>query len=191
MPYQKLIKMEKFSKLRIKQLWDDCRIFAAWFSSIKHGKKIVDQKTGQTLTLLDCIKRYAKARGLLWALGYSLDQKKAKPGKTTPEFKAMFKMALPSIKYYYRLYEGKVTRAEWSRQVSTKMKSFGEIDEEKGKITVNPKKGDLVNTVLHEELHRRFPKQTEEWVKKKAKVLEKSLSIGKIILLLKLYKKRS
>ena len=126
MPYQKLIVMEKFSDLRLKQLWDDCRIFVAWFSSIKHGKKIVDQKTGQKLTLLDCVKRYARARGLLMALGYEIGpkrlaevkgknidwRKKFKPSiKSTPEFKEMFKLALPSIKYYFRLYKNRVERS--------------------------------------------------------------------------------
>lgn len=111
MPFQKLIKMNKFSELRIRQLWDDLRIFSAWFSSIKHGKKIVDQKTGQRLTLKEVIKRYGHGRGLLWALGYSIEKKK-KPGKPiTPEFKELFKLAIPAIKYYYKQYKGKVKKA--------------------------------------------------------------------------------
>jgi len=100
--------MEKLSKLRVKQLWDDCRIFSAWYSSIKHGKKIVDKKTGKQIRLLDCIQRYAHARGLLWALGYPL--KKGKPGKTTPEFKELFRLAVPSIRYYYSKYRNRVRK---------------------------------------------------------------------------------
>ena len=125
MPFQKLITMEKFSDLRIKQLWDDCRIFAAWFSSIKSGKQITDRKTGQSLSVLDVVKRYAHARGLLWALGFPIGPKRmnwvhgkkseyVKPFKPkvkrTSEFKQMFKLALPSIKYYYSKYRGKVKR---------------------------------------------------------------------------------
>ncbi len=62
--------MEKFSKLRCKQLWDDLRIFSAWYSSKKKGMIIHDKKIGQVLSFFDIIKRFAKARGLLWALGY-------------------------------------------------------------------------------------------------------------------------
>lgn len=101
--------MEKFSKLRIKQLFDDCRIFSAFFASIGRGKHITDQKTGQKLSALDVIKRYARARALLLALGYPLGV--SKKGKTTPEFKKMFKLALPSIKYYYSQYRGKVFKS--------------------------------------------------------------------------------
>ena len=102
--------MEKFSDLRLKQLWDDCRIFAAWFSSIRHGKTIVDQKTKKKLSVLDVIRRYANARGLLVALGYPLALKKTK-SKTTREFKELFKLALPSIEYYAKKYKGKVERS--------------------------------------------------------------------------------
>lgn len=113
MPFQKLIHLKRFSKLRIRQLFDDCRIETAHFSSIKHGKTII--QFGRKKRLLDCIKRYARARGLLWALGYSIPPfpipGKVQKKETTPEFKKMFKLALPSIKYYYRFYEGKVKRA--------------------------------------------------------------------------------
>jgi len=108
MPYQKLIKMERFSKLRIKQLFDDCRIEAAHFSSIKKGKTIM--QFGKRKRLIDCIKRYAHARGLLWALGYPIKKGK-KPAKTTPEFRQMFKLAISLIKHYYSKYKGKVERS--------------------------------------------------------------------------------
>ena len=110
MPYLKLITGEKFSPLRIKQLWDECRIFSAWYSSIKQGKKIIDQKTKKKITLFETIKRYAHARGLLIALGYPLGQKKSNTF-TTLEFKEMFKLALPSIKYYYQKYKDKVKKS--------------------------------------------------------------------------------
>jgi len=108
MPYRKLIEMEKFSKLRVKQLWDDARIESAHYSSIKKGISII--QAGKRKTLLNCIKRYARVRGLLMALGYSLGVAKKKT-KTTLEFKEMFKLAIPSIKYYYQKYKGKVRKA--------------------------------------------------------------------------------
>ncbi len=109
MPYSKLIEMTKFSKLRLKQLWDDLRIFSAWYSSKKKGRIIHDKKTGRVLSFLDIIKRFAKARGLLWALGYS--PSRPKKGKvTTPAYKELWKKAAPSIKYYYYKYKDKVQR---------------------------------------------------------------------------------
>lgn len=109
MPYTRLVKMKKFSKLRIAQLWDDCRIFAAWFSSIKKGKKIFDKKTGKQIRLLDCVKRFARTRGLLWALGYEPKRPK-KNKKTTPAYREMWKLAAKSVKYYYHKYKGKVAK---------------------------------------------------------------------------------
>jgi hypothetical protein len=112
MPFQKLINMEKFTELRIKQLWDDLRIFAAWYASLKEGKVVVDQKTKKPLTKVEVIKRYGHGRGLLWALGYSIEGKKKPSTKsTTPEFKELFKLAIPAIKHYYKVYNGKVQKA--------------------------------------------------------------------------------
>jgi len=109
MPYQKLIKMERFSELRIKQLWDECRIFAAWYSFIKRKAIVHDKKTKKILTLEDCIKHYAHARGLLLALGYVV-KKEPSSKKTTPEFKEMFKRAWPRVKKWYAYYKNKVSR---------------------------------------------------------------------------------
>jgi hypothetical protein len=107
MPYLKLITMQKFSKLRVRQLFDDCRIFAAWFSSLLDGKTITDQKTKKQLTKKDVILRYAHARGLLIALGYPI---KHTPGgkKPTPAFAKLTRLAKNSIQYYYDKYKGKV-----------------------------------------------------------------------------------
>ncbi len=109
MPYSLLIKMKRFSKSRIKQLWNECRIFSSWYSSIKSGKVLRDRKTGKVITPKDCIKRFAHARGLLWALGYPPRKQKGKV-KTTPEFREMYRLAFPSVKYYYNKYKGKVSK---------------------------------------------------------------------------------
>ncbi len=111
MPYRKLIKMKKFSKLRVKQLWDECRIFSAWYSSIKHGRRIYDKKTGRRITLQDCINRYAHARGLLLALGYKVKHGFKPKKKTTLEFRELFKKAWPKVKKWYLYYRNKVKRS--------------------------------------------------------------------------------
>ena len=106
MPFRKLVKLQYFSKKRIKQLFDDARIFIAWASSISKGKVLRDRKTGKRITLEDCIRRYAKVRGLLLALGYDIKHSK----KTTPIFKKVFKKAWPLIKKWYKYYKGRVKK---------------------------------------------------------------------------------
>jgi hypothetical protein len=49
------------------------------------------------------------------------------------------------------------------------MHAFGDIDYEKKIIRINPTKGDLVNTILHEEMHRKHPDMPHRTLKKKVK----------------------
>lgn len=100
--------MKKFSKLRIKQLWDDARIFAAWLASIRKGKVLRDRKTGRPLTAKEVINRFARTRGLLWALGYPL---KVPGPNTTLAFKILFKRALPGVRKWYNFYKRRVQRS--------------------------------------------------------------------------------
>ena len=78
-------------------------------------------------------------------------------------------------------------KATYKRKVDRRMHDFGDIDLEKKVIRVNPRKGDIVNTVIHEELHRRYPKKSEKWIKKKASQKEGSLTMGQAAELLKKY----
>lgn len=78
----------------------------------------------------------------------------------------------------------------YTRKVDRKMKDYGEIDEKKKVIRVNPKKGDLLNTVLHEEAHRIYPKLTEKQIRKKADKKETTMSIDQMVKILKKYRKR-
>jgi hypothetical protein len=47
------------------------------------------------------------------------------------------------------------------------MRAFGDIDYQKKIIRVNPTKGDLVNTILHEEMHRKHPDMPHRTLNKK------------------------
>ena len=77
----------------------------------------------------------------------------------------------------------------YKRKVDRKMKDSGETDFEKKKIRVNPKKKDLLNTVIHEELHRKYPDKPEKWIKEKAAERESNISVREAIKLLKPYVK--
>lgn len=76
---------------------------------------------------------------------------------------------------------------KWKRQVNRRMKHYGDIDFEKKVIRVNPQKGYLVNTIIHEELHRQFPDKPERWIYRRARFEESQLSVGDQIKLLKQY----
>ncbi len=80
---------------------------------------------------------------------------------------------------------------KYKRVQDRKMKDAGEINFEKRKIRVNPAKGDLLNTIIHEELHRRFPDKPEKWINKQAKKKEKELTVAKAIKLLHKYHNRT
>ncbi len=77
----------------------------------------------------------------------------------------------------------------WTYKVDKRMRCYGEADEKKKVIRVNPKKGDLLNTIIHEELHKKNWDLPEKKVYKKAKEIEKKLSPKKAISLLKKYVK--
>jgi hypothetical protein len=75
----------------------------------------------------------------------------------------------------------------WKRKVNKRLKVYGEIDYDRKEIVVNPRKGDLVNTCIHEELHRRYPDKPEKWISRRASFEEKQLSVADQINLLKKY----
>ena len=71
-----------------------------------------------------------------------------------------------------------------TREVNRKMKLFGDADFETNHIRVNPKKGGLLNTILHEEIHLKHPNMKEKNIVKKASAEESKLTIRKAIGLL-------
>ena len=78
----------------------------------------------------------------------------------------------------------------WKRVVDKRMRSFGETDYSKKRIRVNPKKGDLLNTIIHEEMHKSRPSLTEKQVRKKSKKKEARMSISDAIKILSKYRRK-
>jgi hypothetical protein len=64
---------------------------------------------------------------------------------------------------------------KWKRIVDNKMRWHGDIDDEKKIIRINKskkkneKKGEIIDTIAHEEIHRKHPKMWEKTVGKMAK----------------------
>jgi len=81
-------------------------------------------------------------------------------------------------------------KKKFARKVDRKMHSAGEIDYEKKRIRINPKKGDVVNTIYHEEVHRQYPNWSEKRVRKEAKKRETYASLKQIAKKLLKYAKR-
>lgn len=72
-------------------------------------------------------------------------------------------------------------------EVNTKIPVFGDTD---GKtIRVNPKKGEVVNTIVHEKIHVKHPRMKEKNVRNRAGVEERKLSIPRQIVLLEKFVK--
>ena len=64
---------------------------------------------------------------------------------------------------------------------------FGDIKNEKKLIRINLRKGNIVNTILHEHLHRLFPKKPEKWINERAARWASKISVASLIKILKKY----
>ena len=69
-------------------------------------------------------------------------------------------------------------------KVNKKMPYYGQADHDKKTIEVNTKKGELVNTIIHEQLHIKHPKMREKNVRKRAGILERKMPVHRQIGLL-------
>ena len=72
----------------------------------------------------------------------------------------------------------------FKRKVDNKMNGFGDIDLEKKVIRVNKKRnkkhggvGELIDTIVHEENHRKHPKMKEKEIRNKTKKDLKKMSL--------------
>lgn len=68
-------------------------------------------------------------------------------------------------------------RKLYSYKIDKKIKLYGLCDFENRLITINPTRGGLINTIIHEELHRKHPDWSERAVIQKSKQIESRLSI--------------
>ena len=81
----------------------------------------------------------------------------------------------------------KIAPSKWKKSVDNRMRTFGDIDYEKKKIRINPKKGDVIDTVLHEWAHQQFPNKTEKQIKNIAREKNKEISLRQKVEKLKKY----
>ena len=83
---------------------------------------------------------------------------------------------------------------KYKRVRDPKMRWHGDIDEKKKVIRINDskkknqKKGELIDTIVHEETHRMHPKMHEKTVRKEAKRKVESMSTKEKSKLYKRYK---
>jgi hypothetical protein len=71
------------------------------------------------------------------------------------------------------------------------MRAFGDINYRKKIIRVNPTKGDLVNTILHEEMHRKHPDMPHRTLHKKVKKKIAHMDVKAHIKVLKKFLKKT
>ena len=67
----------------------------------------------------------------------------------------------------------------YKTMVDRKLPHYGESDLEKKVLKVNPKKGEVVNTLIHEKLHMAHPKMGEKKVRKMSEKMERKMSLTK------------
>lgn len=80
------------------------------------------------------------------------------------------------------------TSKGYKRVVTSRLPGkYGETDFTNKVIKVNPRKGGLVNTIIHEELHAKHPEMSEKKIYAKADKVERATSVGGQIRLLKKY----
>jgi len=117
--------------------------------------------------------------------GYVVYSESGKKLSRVYKTKAQAKKRLQQIEYF------KHRNKKYKRKIDKKMRgAYGEIDYDNGVIRINPRKGELLNTILHEEEHRLYPNKTEREVRKSAEKKESELTISKAINLLKKYMRR-
>ena len=78
----------------------------------------------------------------------------------------------------------------WARYADPGLKYYGEIDYRKKTLVVNPTKGEVIDSAMHEELHRKYPDKTEKQVRKLAKRWMKKASMVEMGNLLKQYRRK-
>jgi hypothetical protein len=68
-------------------------------------------------------------------------------------------------------------KTAYKYRVDKKMKWYGYCDFENTEIKINPTRGGLINTIVHEEIHRKHPDWLEKKVIEASKKVECKLTI--------------
>ena len=74
---------------------------------------------------------------------------------------------------------------EYEVRIDDKMHKYGEVNLDTKVIRLNPKKGDFLNTVIHERLHANSPDMSEAQVQKESRRIERNMSVGDMAAMLK------
>lgn len=68
-------------------------------------------------------------------------------------------------------------RIAYKYQINKRIRWYGTCDYDNQVITINPAKGDVINTIIHEDLHRKHPSWNEKRVIDETKKVETRLTI--------------
>lgn len=66
---------------------------------------------------------------------------------------------------------------EFGVKIDTKLSVYGQTDYGKEEIRINPKRGDVVNTIIHEKLHASYPDMPHEEVYANARAIESKMTL--------------
>lgn len=66
---------------------------------------------------------------------------------------------------------------DYDMQEDTRIRDYGDTNYEDKVIRINPARGDVVNTVIHEKLHSQYPDMPHEEIYRKAYEIESNMGI--------------
>ena len=69
---------------------------------------------------------------------------------------------------------------EYHVEIDEQMRNFGETHYHDETIKINPTRGDVVNTVIHERLHADSPEMSEDEVRRKSHEIEGEMSLSEM-----------
>lgn len=62
-------------------------------------------------------------------------------------------------------------------EINPRIQAYGDWNPKDGMIRINPKKGDVVNTIIHEKLHDNYPEMDHEKVYENAAKIESKMTL--------------
>ena len=69
-----------------------------------------------------------------------------------------------------------IKKKDRTTEIDRGLGHYGETHDD-GKIILNPARGDLLNTIIHERLHRKYHGMSEAEVQRRSKEIETNMSI--------------
>ena len=75
-----------------------------------------------------------------------------------------------------------MSETKYNISIDTKLPVYGRTNYRDEEIVINPKKGDVVNTIIHEKLHANYPDMPHDEVYRNAEKIESKMTLPEMAL---------